>query len=77
MIIKQQGIRADFAKGTRYLAEKMGRGSEKYALHVKGLDVICGDPRGTKTFGLTYAIASRGADHLQAEPFFELTNRFD
>ena len=55
----------------------MGRGSEKYALHVKGLDVICGDPRGIKAFGLTYAIASRGADHLRAEPFFELTNRFD
>jgi aldehyde:ferredoxin oxidoreductase len=55
----------------------MGRGSEKFALHVKGLDVICGDPRGIKAFGLTYAIASRGADHLRAEPFFELTNRFE
>ncbi|MFW2368023.1 MAG: aldehyde ferredoxin oxidoreductase family protein [Desulforhopalus sp.] len=77
LIIKQQGVGADFAKGTRYLANKMGKGSEKYALHVKGLDVICGDPRGIKAFGLTYAIASRGADHLRAEPFFELTNRFE
>jgi len=39
--------------------------------------VICGDPRGIKAFGLTYAIASRGGDHLRAEPFFELTSRFD
>lgn len=77
MIINQQGIGTEFAKGTRYLAETMGRGSEKFALHVKGLDVICGDPRGIKAFGLTYAIASRGADHLRAEPFFELTNRFE
>lgn len=77
LIIHQQGIGVDFAMGTRYLADKMGRGSQKYALHVKGLDVICGDPRGIKAFGLTYAIASRGADHLRAEPFFELTNRFD
>lgn len=77
LIVNQQGIGVDFAKGTRYLAKKMGNGSEKYALHVKGLDVICGDPRGIKAFGLTYAIASRGADHLRAEPFFELTNRFD
>jgi aldehyde:ferredoxin oxidoreductase len=77
MIIAGDGIGAEFAKGTRYLAEKMGKGSEKYALHVKGLDVICGDPRGIKAFGLTYAIASRGADHLRAEPFFELTNRFE
>ncbi len=77
LIINQKGVGADFAKGTRYLSQKMGRGSEKYALHVKGLDIICGDPRGIKAFGLTYAIASRGADHLRAEPFFELTNRFD
>jgi aldehyde:ferredoxin oxidoreductase len=39
--------------------------------------MICGDPRGIKAFGLTYAIASRGGDHLRAEPFFELTQRFD
>jgi aldehyde:ferredoxin oxidoreductase len=30
-----------------------------------------------KAFGLTYAISSRGADHLRAEPFFELTERYD
>jgi len=77
LIIRQEGIGAEFAKGTRHLAAIMGKGSEKYALHVKGLDVICGDPRGIKAFGLTYAIASRGGDHLRAEPFFELTNRFD
>lgn len=77
LIIRQQGVGRDFARGTRYLAAKMGQGSEKYALHVKGLDIICGDPRGIKAFGLTYAIASRGADHLRAEPFFELTNRFE
>ena len=76
-IIHQEGVGADFAKGTRFLADKMGRGSQKYALHVKGLDIICGDPRGIKAFGLTYAIASRGGDHLRAEPFFELTNRFE
>lgn len=77
LIIRQEGIGIEFGKGTRHLAAIMGKGSEKYALHVKGLDIICGDPRGIKAFGLTYAIASRGADHLRAEPFFELTNRFD
>lgn len=77
LMIRQEGIGAEFAKGTRHLAATLGKGSEKYALHVKGLDIICGDPRGIKAFGLTYAIASRGGDHLRAEPFFELTNRFD
>jgi aldehyde:ferredoxin oxidoreductase len=76
-IVRREGIGDLFAEGTRSLARHFGRGTEAYALHVKGLDVICGDPRGIKAFGLTYAIASRGADHLRAEPFFELTERYD
>jgi aldehyde:ferredoxin oxidoreductase len=77
MIVHRQGIGDLFAEGTRSMARHFGRDTERYALHVKGLDVICGDPRGIKAFGLTYAIASRGADHLRAEPFFELTERYD
>jgi aldehyde:ferredoxin oxidoreductase len=77
MIIHREGIGDAFAEGTRSLARRFGRGSEEYAFHVKGLDMICGDPRGIKAFGLTYAIASRGGDHLRAEPFFELTERYD
>jgi aldehyde:ferredoxin oxidoreductase len=77
MIVHREGIGDAFAEGTRSLAQRFGRGTEEYAFHVKGLDMICGDPRGLKAFGLTYAIASRGADHLRAEPFFELTNRFE
>jgi len=77
LIVQRKGIGDAFAEGTRSLARQFGKDTEKYALHVKGLDIICGDPRGIKAFGLTYAIASRGADHLRAEPFFELTERYD
>jgi aldehyde:ferredoxin oxidoreductase len=77
MIVHRRGIGDAFAEGTRALAEKYGEKTKPYAFQVKGLDMICGDPRGLKAFGLTYAIASRGADHLRAEPFFELTNRFE
>jgi aldehyde:ferredoxin oxidoreductase len=77
MIVRRQGIGDAFADGTRSLAHHFGRGTEEYAFQVKGLDMICGDPRGLKAFGLTYAIASRGADHLRAEPFFELTERYE
>ena len=77
MIVYREGIGDAFAEGTRALAKKFGGDTERYAFHVKGLDMICGDPRGIKAFGLTYAIASRGGDHLRAEPFFELTGRFD
>lgn len=77
MIINREGIGDAFAEGTRSLAEHFGNGTDEFAFHVKGLDIICGDPRGIKAFGLTYAIASRGGDHLRAEPFFELTERYD
>ena len=77
MIIRREGIGDLFAEGTRSLARHFRKGTGEYAFHVKGLDMICGDPRGIKAFGLTYAIASRGGDHLRAEPFFELTGRYD
>ncbi len=77
MMVYRQGIGDTFAEGTRSLAKFFGKETGVYAFHVKGLDMICGDPRGLKAFGLTYAIASRGADHLRAEPFFELTERYE
>ena len=77
LIIHREGIGDAFAEGTRSLTQRFGQGTDEYAFHVKGLDMICGDPRGIKAFGLTYAIASRGGDHLRAEPFFELTERYD
>jgi len=77
MIVSRQGIGDAFAEGTRSLVQRFGKGTEEYAFHVKGLDMICGDPRGIKAYGLTYAIASRGGDHLRAEPFFELTERYE
>lgn len=72
-IIVREGVGAVLAEGSKKAARIFGRGTERFALHVKGLEIICGDPRGIKGYGLTYAIASRGGDHLRAEPFFELT----
>jgi aldehyde:ferredoxin oxidoreductase len=75
MIAFRRGIGDELANGAKKLAERFGDEAQKLVMHVKGLDIICGDPRGIKAYGLTYAIASRGADHLRAEPYFELTNR--
>ncbi len=75
MIAFRRGIGDKLANGAKKLAESFSEESRKLVMQVKGLDMICGDPRGIKGYGLTYAIASRGADHLRAEPYFELTNR--
>ncbi|MDI7249426.1 MAG: aldehyde ferredoxin oxidoreductase C-terminal domain-containing protein, partial [Bacillota bacterium] len=57
----------------RRAAQLVGRGSERYAMHIKGLEVFQADPRGIKGYALGLAVASRGGDHLRSEPWFELT----
>lgn len=75
MIVFRRGVGDRLADGAKKLSADFCEEARKLVMQVKGLDVICGDPRGIKAYGLTYAIASRGADHLRAEPYFELTNR--
>jgi len=61
----KKGLGAILAEGLKQASKKIGRGSEKYALHVKGLSLDTLDPRGLKGWGLGYAISSRGADHCR------------
>ena len=75
MIASRQGIGDRLAEGATRLAASFSEAARKLVMQVKGLDIICGDPRGIKAYALTYAIASRGGDHLRAEPYFELTDR--
>jgi len=77
MITFRKGIGDEFAEGTTKFSQKFSDEVRKLVMQVKGLDIICGDPRGLKAYGLTYAVASRGGDHLRAEPFFELTERWE
>jgi aldehyde:ferredoxin oxidoreductase len=77
MITLRKGIGDELAEGATKFSQKFSDEVRKLVMQVKGLDIICGDPRGLKAYGLTYAIASRGGDHLRAEPFFELTERWD
>ena len=72
-IAYRKGFGDVLADGSRAAAEKLGRGHD-YAMQVKGLDIIMADPRGLKGFGLGYAVASRGGDHLRSEPFLELSD---
>jgi aldehyde:ferredoxin oxidoreductase len=72
-IADRKGFGKILAEGTRAAAQKLGKGLEE-AMQVKGMDIIMADPRGLKGFGLGYAVASRGADHLRSEPFIELSN---
>lgn len=66
LIAKREGIGDLLAEGTRRMSEKLGRGSESFAMHVKGLELPAYDSRAVKLTGLSYATANRGGDHVTA-----------
>jgi len=65
MIVYRKGLGDTLAEGLKRAAETIGHGADRYALHVKGLAFDSRDPRGSKAWGLGYAISSRGADHCR------------
>ena len=64
----RRGIGDLFAEGVKRAAEKIGGGSERFAIHVKGLEFPAYDPRAGFGSGLTYAVSPRGACHRRAWP---------
>jgi len=73
MIAKREGFGDLLAEGVKTAAEKIGKGSEKYAMHVKGQPLPLHEPRGKTSLGLAYALSPTGADHIEAphDPVFE------
>ena len=54
------------AEGVKIASEMLGKGSEDFAVHCKGLEIPGYDPRGTFGMGLAYATSDRGACHQRA-----------
>jgi aldehyde:ferredoxin oxidoreductase len=72
-IARREGFGDLLANGVRRAAERLGRGSEEFALHGKGLEIFQADVRAIQAYGLGNAVSSRGADHLRSEPWFEFS----
>jgi aldehyde:ferredoxin oxidoreductase len=66
-MIKRVSIREGFgdilAEGVKLAADRIGNGADKYAVHIKGVEMTGYDIRGLKTAALGYAVSFRGADH--------------
>ena len=65
-IAMRQGFGDVLADGVRAAAARIGRGSEEFSYHVKGLEIPCYDPRGSSATALAYAVMNRGADYASA-----------
>ncbi|MBW2030453.1 MAG: aldehyde ferredoxin oxidoreductase family protein [Deltaproteobacteria bacterium] len=68
----REGIGDILADGVKIAAGRIGKGAERYALHVKGLELPGYDVRGAKAHGLNYATAFTGADHNRGYAFQEI-----
>jgi aldehyde:ferredoxin oxidoreductase len=62
-IARREGFGAVLADGVKKASERVGKGSEAFALHVKGLDFTAIEPRAFFHVGLAYAVNDMGADH--------------
>ncbi len=64
-----KGLGALLGQGVKRASEQLGKGTEKYAIHVKGLEVPMHDPRAFHSMAVTYATGPRGACHLHGAAF--------
>lgn len=62
---EREGFGALLGEGVREASQRIGKGAEELAVHVKGLEVPMHDPRAFKGMGLQYATSHRGACHLR------------
>ncbi|MHA1977155.1 MAG: aldehyde ferredoxin oxidoreductase family protein [Candidatus Hodarchaeales archaeon] len=67
-IAYRKGVGKILAEGTKRVSELFAQDTEKFAIHVKGLEMAAWDPRGRLALGLSYAIAAVGASHLRGWP---------
>jgi len=62
-IANRTGFGDLLAQGSKRAAEKIGKGSEKFAIHTKGLEIPMQNPRLKHGMGLHYSVHATGADH--------------
>jgi len=60
------------ADGFKPAISRIGKGSEYYAIQIKGMSSLHSDERPTPSLALNIATATRGADHLRGRPAIDL-----
>jgi aldehyde:ferredoxin oxidoreductase len=62
-IAMRKGLGDILAEGTKKAAQKLGKGSDQFAMHVKGEEIPMHEPRYKQGLGLHYSVHPTGADH--------------
>ncbi|NIM44457.1 MAG: aldehyde ferredoxin oxidoreductase [Nitrososphaeria archaeon] len=72
-IAKKEGFGTILGEGSWGAAKRIGKGSEKWSMSIKGQDYGVTETRAFKGWALGYATSTRGADHLRTLPIAEWT----
>jgi aldehyde:ferredoxin oxidoreductase len=64
MMGRREGFGRLLSKGASQAAAEIGRGTEKYAMHVRGQEIPLHEPRVKFGLGIGYAVSPTGADHM-------------
>jgi len=67
---KREGIGEILADGTRIAAQKIGKGAERFAMHLGGQEIPMHDPRNTPGYGTAYFTDATPARHMQGGSAF-------
>lgn len=66
------------AEGSRMASGKVGKNSEHFAMHSKGLELPGYDVRGLKACALGFMVSTRGGCHLRSSPYgLDVAGRVD
>lgn len=65
-LARREGFGAILADGTRVAAERIGKGADKYAIHIGGQEVPMWDPKGVTCFATPYMIDATPGRHTQS-----------
>jgi aldehyde:ferredoxin oxidoreductase len=68
-IVNFEGFGKVLGLGVKRAAEQIGKGADQFAIEVKGYGMSLVEIRNAPHWGLAFATASRGGDHLKALPF--------
>jgi len=64
LIGKREGLGDLLAEGVKRASDKLKNGSEKFAMHVKGVEIPMHEPRLKQGMGLGHALSPTGAEHM-------------
>lgn len=73
---EREGIGELLSQGVRISSETIGQGAEKFAMHVKGLELPMHDPRAYSSLAVAYATSRIGASHWAPTHLLEARQAF-